>query len=320
MRRTYALAVVIVVGVTAGLARADCPLDHYKVGQHNGRMIVDNWQLYRHWNSDYGSNPDPYGQDYYEWIQTIMGTYNRTEPGPGYIDDANYHFPGTPDVDYRIMLQRIYASPEMSLYEGVSPILENDGDAICTSDYPEFHFHMRYLVADSPTEPRFIVFRYYDDFFDPNDPNAGGYAPSQPWVVHFGAEPNYYELNLSVKNETFGEIVLDPEPPLTVVPGAHYDPNHEPNDPPAYPDGVPVTLTAVPDSSRSFKEWQIYDPNHPGDANYVTVDSNTSITLVMNADREVTAAFTCGGGVAGVLPLAVLGIALCGVTSRRLRR
>ncbi|MBN1347590.1 MAG: hypothetical protein JXQ73_33185 [Phycisphaerae bacterium] len=304
----------------ASMTHAECPLDHYRVGQDNGTMICNAWQLYRHWNNDYGTNPDPYGADYYEWIQTIMGSYNRTEPGPGYVEDPNYHFPGTPNVDYRIMLQRLYASPAMSFYEGVSPILSADGDAVCTSTYSEFHFHMRYVVPNAPGEPTFVMFRYYDDFFDSNDPNAGGYRPSRPWVVHFGAEPNYYALNLTLGNPQYGTVTMDPEPPMPVTPGAHYDPNAEPNDPPAYPQGVPVTLSAVPAEGRGFNTWQIFDPNFPGDANHAAADANLSITLLMDQDREVKALFKCGSGLDQALPLLTVASLVCAAVNRRSRR
>ncbi len=318
MRTPCILLTSILITSFVARVHADCPLDHFRVGQHDGRMISDNWQVYRHWNQDYGSNPNPYAQSYYEWIQTIMGSYNRTEPGPGYIDDPNYQFPGTPNVDYRIMLQRIYASPDMSIYEGVSPILLNDGDAVCTSTYTDFHFHMRFLVADEPNRARYVMLRYYDDFFDPNDPNAGGYAPSLPWVVHYGAEPNYYSLDLAVSKAENGDIIFDPEPPLRIVGGAHFDPNHEPNDPPAYPEGLPVTLTAVPHEGEAFNKWVIYDPNFPGDANHATEDANLSIALVMEADQHVEAKFKCGSGVGEILPMALLTLGACGfLTGRR---
>ncbi len=319
MRLTILLASCLALSIVAGTARADCPLDHFRVGQHDGRLICDTWQFYRHWNSDYGSNPDPYAQPYYEWIQTIMGTYNRTEPGPGYVEDANYHFPGTPNVDYRIMLQRVYASPELGIYENLTPILGSDGDAVCTSTYPEFHFHLRFMVADEPTEPRYVMFRYVDDFFDPNDPNAGGYAPSRPWVVHFGTEPNYYALEARIGNEDYGSVEISPEAPLPVAMGGHYDPNAEPNDPPAYPHGMPVTLVAKPVEGRGFKEWRVFDPNYPGDVNYATIDSNMALTLVMEQDTEVQAVFTCGSGV-GMLPLALTLIGFAGMVTARDRR
>lgn len=77
---------------------------------------------------------------------------------------------------------------------------------------------------------------------------------------------------------------------------------------PQYPDpNTIVTLTAEPNQGKRFKRWKLYDPNHPADANYMVSDSNDSITIVMDADRRVTAVFKCGGGgLEGGLPLLVV--------------
>lgn len=103
-------------------------------------------------------------------------------------------------------------------------------------------------------------------------------------------------LALTVVNEPWGAVSLDPEP-------------DEPNAP-AFQIGTLVTLTAEPNEGRAFGHWEIYDPNFPGDANYAAIDSNLSTTIVMMTDREVTAVFTCGSGAGPMLPmmLGVLGV------------
>ena len=114
-----------------------------------------------------------------------------------------------------------------------------------------------------------------------------------------------YALTISIANGLFGQVQLNPEP---------RDANS-----PEYSEGAAVTLTAVPNPDRSFSRWEIYDPNHPGDANYVVVDTNDVITIVMMADREVTAAFKCGSGSGLGLPLLLVGMAGCGFAARRMR-
>jgi len=79
--------------------------------------------------------------------------------------------------------------------------------------------------------------------------------------------------------------------------------------PPAYLPGTDVTLTAVPNGSKSFKYWKVYDPNYPSDANYIVLDSNNPIAIVMNADRKVVAVFKCGGGLEPMFPLVILAAA-----------
>jgi hypothetical protein len=293
LMKTRVLPVAVAVGglLNAVGAMAACSYDHFAVGQDDGRLVVDTWQVYRHWNKDYGSNPNPYARSYYEFILNLQGKYNRVEPGPDATADPNYALQGQQGVDFQIRIQRVHASPGLQLFGGVTPILVNNGDAYTIPN--DFHFHMRYLVDSNPTAPYHVMYRFIDGFSDPNEPN---YLPSKPFVVHFGAEPNYHAL------------LFAPEPPIPIVAGQSYDPNLEPNDPPAYPEGVPVTLLAAPVSGKSFVEWEIYDPNHPGDPNYRVIDANNPITLVMDQNREVLAVFKCGTGAGTFLPVLLAGL------------
>ncbi len=301
---TRVLPVAVAVGslLNAVGAMAACLYDHVAVGQDDGRLVVDTWQVYRHWNKDYGSNPNPYARSYYEFILNLQGKYNRVEPGPDATADPNYALQGQQGVDFQIRIQRVHASPGLQLFGGVTPILVNNGDAYTIPN--DFHFHMRYLVDSNPTAPYHVMYRFIDGFSDPNEPN---YLPSKPFVVHFGAEPNYHALKVINPKPNYGAVLFDPEPPIPIVAGQSYDPNLEPNDPPAYPEGVPVTLLAAPVGGKSFVEWEIYDPNHPGDPNYMVVDANNPITLVMDQDREVLAVFKCGTGAGAFLPALLAG-------------
>jgi len=116
-------------------------------------------------------------------------------------------------------------------------------------------------------------------------------------------------LTLNVQTPELGGVVLDP---------------NDPNWPPfTYTNGKQVHLTAQPIGSNIFDRWELYDPDHPGDANYVATDVNNPLSIVMNADREVTAVFLggsgkCGRGVELGLPLA-LGVVVCTLVARRLR-
>lgn len=91
---------------------------------------------------------------------------------------------------------------------------------------------------------------------------------------------------------------------------AHVDFYPEPDDPnrPAYPTGTVVTLTMVmEDEGHEFSHWEIYDPNYPGDKNYAVIDTNLSVTVVMDGDQYVLAKFKCFSGEgSALLPLATL--------------
>lgn len=112
-------------------------------------------------------------------------------------------------------------------------------------------------------------------------------------------------LTLTVVNDDLGTILLDPDVPETP--------------PYMYYEGTRVSLQAEPVSGESFKEWRVYDPNHPGDMNYVAIDSNSVLRLTMDADYEVDAAFECGSGTgcgSGVGPM----LLVCGVVAMLRRR
>jgi len=143
------------------------------------------------------------------------------------------------------------------------------------------------------------VFELPWTFFDgPADLNFSTSALDYP--------PILVNLALSKRNPNNGEVVLDPEPS---------DSNH-----PQYLLGTTVTLTAVPNENKSFLQWEIYDPNFPGDANYRVIDANTTLTVLMDSNKEIVAVFKCGSGMGTILPLLVVGLGICTLVSRRLRR
>jgi len=110
------------------------------------------------------------------------------------------------------------------------------------------------------------------------------------------AVPDPYPVTLELReiNGSWGDIQLDPPPE---------DPEGM-----LYSRGTVVTLTAIPIEGKSFREWTIYDPNHPWDANYAVTDSNNPITVVMDTNQQIEAAFKCGSGVGDALPLLTIGL------------
>lgn len=109
------------------------------------------------------------------------------------------------------------------------------------------------------------------------------------------------ELRLDVINGSWGTVAVDPNQPI-------YEPNQV------------ITLTASPIEGKSFRQWEVYDPNYPGDANYAIIDANTTLTLVMDADKHVAAVFKCGSGLGEVPPLLMGTLVALGFVSRRVRR
>ncbi len=118
---------------------------------------------------------------------------------------------------------------------------------------------------------------------------------------------DFYSLTVTLKTPTDGTVATDPNQP-------------DPNDPNqgSYVEGQQVVLTAIPNGSKQFVKWRIYDPNHPGDANYIAQDTNDVLCLTMDGDYGVVAKFKCSDGAAPLVPV-VLG-ALGGLAIVRRRR
>ncbi len=172
----------------------------------------------------------------------------------------------------------------------------------------------------------FSIFEYYRsaafyDFTNP-EPTVPPYTPYIPDTLYvasnsywgyggYAEHPLYYEwnapvtLSLEFVNGGWGEVTCDPEPD---------DPNLM-----QYPAGAQVQLTATPDDGKAFVHWEIYDANHPGDANHAALDANDVLSLAMDTDRQVVAVFKCGSGAEQALPLLGISALLCGIISRRLR-
>ncbi len=107
-----------------------------------------------------------------------------------------------------------------------------------------------------------------------------------------GATLQTYQLTLTVINSLYGTVEVEPNLP-------------------AYAAGAQVTLTAIPNENRSLRQWEIYDPNYPGDANYAVIDANNPLVITMDRDMSVGAVFKCGSGMSP-LPIGIVLLALGG--------
>lgn len=108
-----------------------------------------------------------------------------------------------------------------------------------------------------------------------------------------------YTLTLGYVNGVWGTVRVEPNYPT-------------------YAEGTDVILTATPIEGKAFRHWEVYDPNHPGDANHVATDANNPLTITMNANREATAVFKCGSGLAMPFPAGIAWLAWW--AGRRARR
>jgi len=188
--RTLCIA-VLAIGAAASVALADCPYDHLLVGQDEGTLFLDTSQLYRHWNADWSANPNPYGQEYYEFTEMYGGGYIRVEPGFGQNTDPTYSLEGTRGTDYNILAERVFATPDLLFFDDLmQPILTADGSTFALSDYANHHVHMRYHLPDGldPTLPYTVSYRLTD--------TTGTYADSEVYTFNLGAVPEPASLSL----------------------------------------------------------------------------------------------------------------------------
>ncbi len=127
---------------------------------------------------------------------------------------------------------------------------------------------------------------------------------SDDWALHVALP--MLPLTLTETNGVWGDVDVQPEP-------------DDPEDI-QFPAGTEVTLTALPVEGKSFRHWQIFDPGHPNDANYATLDANDTTTIVMDTDLHVNAVWKCGGVAKLLLPLMLGALGLMTLAGRRCRR
>ncbi len=190
LRRMICLA-ILTFSISGSVAFADCPYDHLLVGQDEGTLFLDTPQLYRHWNADWGTNLNPYGQEYYEFTEMYGGGYIRVEPGFAESTDPMHALEGTRGTDYNILVERVFATPGLLFFDDLmQPILTADGSTFALSDYANHHVHMRYHLPDGldPTLPYTVSYRLTD--------TTGTYADSDVYTFNLGAAPEPATLSL----------------------------------------------------------------------------------------------------------------------------
>ncbi len=118
------------------------------------------------------------------------------------------------------------------------------------------------------------------------------------------------KLELTIKNADKGMVGVDPDVKKYVsaqdskTQGLY-----------KFPETTAVTLTAIP-TTGSFKEWTIFDPNYPGDRGHAVTDTNLVLSLTMDNDWEIEAAFKCGSSEM-IMPLGLVLLALTAAVVRR---
>ena len=209
-------------------------------------------------------------------------------------------FSWTLEPDGSIRVQTVDTPTEVKLWQATNPVSRDFRIYVLGPAYTDTVLTDQgggvYVGMPVPPESGYTAF-----FVELTYP-SGGDAPFKfTTEVRVLGEGN--TLDLDIVNEVFGEVGVEPNAP------AYYDAN------------TVVTLTAGPNPNRSFIHWLVFDPNHPDDANLAVVDTNLVLTLTMDTDWHVEAAFSCGelGGhfYTGMVMVLTVGVWFARRTGRR---
>jgi len=180
---------------------AECPLDHLIIGinedgisgtDDDNKLFVDCRQKYR------SSGTPPYVNWYYPLSESIYSDYKwrigepgfdgfqGTNPSAGYNYDPNRCLAGTPNQDYRIMIECISISSGLRAVHKDYPqfTIDQMGQAFNHSEIHALrgvpHMHMSYQAVDG-TSLFWITWQMYDVL--------GPYEPSKPFTLVFNTQP-----------------------------------------------------------------------------------------------------------------------------------
>lgn len=180
---------------------AECPLDHFIIGinedgvlgnDDDNKLFVDCSQKYR------SSGTPSYVNWYYPLSESIFSdhkwrigepgfdAFQNTNPDASYTYDPNRCPVGTPDQDYRIMIECISISSGLRAVHKDYPqfTIDQIGQSLNHSEIHALrgdpHMHMSYQAVDG-TSLFWITWQIYDAL--------GQYEPSEPFTLVFNTEP-----------------------------------------------------------------------------------------------------------------------------------
>lgn len=207
-------------------------MDHFFLGQEDGKLFVDKSYIYRHGQSPDPSGPYPYNGYYSMSWSSIYGCWSVGEPGFSDTTDPAYGFPpeielsGTPNVDYQIWFEILDLAPDLKIRTDDGTWLTQVGDRYNLSDWNEHHVHVKYRAYVPQTPPPahsfHVTYRLVDEL--------GPYESSEPFTVVFNVPapaveettPRYRATLPSTCNAqltfTFHrEFTVEGGPPVTIT-------------------------------------------------------------------------------------------------------
>ncbi len=202
MKRNIFLIIFLVFA--AAHVYAECPLDHLIIGinedgisgtDDDNKLFVDCHQKYR------SSGTPSYANWYYPLSKSIFSSYKWRigEPGFDGFQDSNPHASytydpnrcpaGTPNQDYRIMIECVSISSGLRVVHKDYPqfTIDDVNDLDLPINHSQIHalrgdphMHMSYQAVDG-TSLFWITWQLYDEM--------GQYEPSDTFTLVFNTEP-----------------------------------------------------------------------------------------------------------------------------------
>ncbi len=193
--------IIIFLSVVTVQVCAECPLDHFIIGinedgisdtDDDNKLFVDCRQKYR------SSGTPSYANWYYPLSASIFSDYKwrigepgfdgfqGTNPNAIYTYDLNRCPVGTPNMDYRIMIECVSISSGFRAVHKDYPqfTINQIGQSFNHSEIHALrgdpHMHMSFQAVDG-TSLFWITWQMYDAM--------GQYEPSEPFTLVFNTEP-----------------------------------------------------------------------------------------------------------------------------------
>ncbi len=198
MRQSSIIVTAILILAIALASQASCPLDHFRIGCNEDsiwgtdddmKLFFDCTEKYRHSDPNHSGDPTWLNWYYPLYYNERYDRYQIGEPGFDVIDesDPNRQLIGTPNADYRIIIECLDVAPDFSARNSSLGInMGNPGDWLNHSSLEDSHLHIQYR-APAPagaSEMQWITYIMYDALDDDEQ-----YQPSEPLTVVFVRAP-----------------------------------------------------------------------------------------------------------------------------------
>ena len=177
---------ILFAGLVAASAMAACSLDHLLIGCNpdgDPNTTQDNNQLFFNCGQKYRHTPENWLSSYYTIPLSFFGDYRLGEPGVDVTTTGTQAITGTKNIDYRIMIECVSISDNISVLNGTTIVLSKAGDTFNHSALSDNHVHLTYYVpnASGAAKLQWVTLQLYD--------TMGRYQPSEPCTIAFCQKP-----------------------------------------------------------------------------------------------------------------------------------